>query len=862
MSLHRPSEFGLTLLMLGAAAAQSKEADVPAPAIHKSQWAQLAFDIPALPLADALAEFGTQSGLHMVADAALAQGRRSGQVRGRFTTDAALDRLLSNTGLGYRYLDDQTIMLVLPDAPRPVAYTQQAVGQVLAAAQAQPAEAQEDELQEVVVRGQNFTYNKLESANKMPMSIKETPQSVKIITQDMLHFAGVTKINDTYKLDAGGYAGHLQEGYTLSYFRGFENGYLDSFKVDGFRVIGDIKPDLAPYERVEMVKGAISTVYGQSAVAGTVNAVSKKPQAGPLAGSVSLETGAWNHYRGEFDAYGSISADDRLQFRFVGAYMDEDSYLDFTDKRQFVIAPSLRYEFSDRTSVLLQLNYQDFNYATGTGFPVQFLGGDAGDAANYQIPDVPNKLFGVSGSWARTDQQSMFMRATLEHSFANDWKLRGNLQYVRSDIKTKRAWIGAFNPLPAEGPVDTYLYFLDGTSPAYSGEVNLFGDVELFGRKHVLFFGADYSHLKQTTHPVALGLLPGTQTGFSLPNLDYSRIPDPSSIEFFAPGGVFGEGGGIVQEYDRRPIAWGVTAQAILKPTDRLAVHAGLRYSHSEQKLATHCCDYSLLEEPLPPFEEEIKAQQAVTFQSGLTYDVKDNVTVYATFGESFYPRNDYAFDPENPLGRGTFLGPDQGITYETGVKGELFGQELFWSVALFYTARTNITQTDFEHFGSPYVYDYAIELGRQRSKGVEVELQGKILPGWDAFLSAAAMNNEFSEGEFAGVVSPFGPKFGITAYTSYTIQSGALRGFGMGGGVVYKDRPDFELDGLTYPQLFPSFTEVDLRAFYDAKPWLFEISATNVLDERYFSPSYLWLGGQININPPRQVLVKVTRSF
>ena len=835
------------ILMLGAA-----------PVVPAQSNAAISFDIRTQPLEQALKAFAERTGLQLIFPAEAIDPRAvATELVGYSTPREGLEKLLAGTRYSYEFVNARTVTIRGPGSgERDGSASAFGHGGAIRLAQSAP-EAQEqsaERLEEVVVLGRNFNYDRLESANKMPMSVKDTPQAVKIITRDMLDFASVTDFNGMYKLDAGGHASFSGSGFAWSYFRGFSTDFTEAFKVDGFRVLGRIQLDFAPYERLEMVKGAVSTMYGQSSVSGTLNAVSKKPMPG-FGGSASFEGGQWGYYRGDFDVYGSVTADDRLTFRLVGAYSHEDSYLDIDYRKQWVFAPSLKYQLGENTSVLLQLDYQKFDYTPHDGVPVQFVG-DPNDAAaygiasNYQWADVPRDRFG-SAAWARSDREAIFARTYLEHTFQNDWMLRSNLQYSQVSGLVKKAYIGGYSVLPPDGSTDVTIYSDDTRDPLYSAEVNLFGDVEAFGRRHTLFFGADYSIIYNILNNWGYANVSGADTGFNIvTNPDYSLIPEPQSIRDFYPGGIYGDTGLIFRNNDRTDL-YGLTAQLMAHPTDKLMVSLGARYSHSAYRSAFTCCGPAEHEAPLPPREPGLKTSKT-TFQAGATYAITPDVNAYVTWGQTFFPRDARAFD-------GRELGPDEGETIEGGFKGELFDKRVFWSAAYFDTAKTNVLSSDPAHPG------FQLPLGEERSRGVEADLQGRLLPGWDLYVSAAKMKAEYTEGDLKGITSFLAPKFGLSVFTSYTLQGGTLRGLGFGAGVVYKDRPEFQdlvPGGLVYPQLFSDFTEVDLRVFYEREAWRFDLIGTNVLDEKYRATTFQWLTGAVEFNPPRRVIAKVSYRF
>jgi TonB-dependent siderophore receptor len=709
------------------------------------------------------------------------------------------------------------------------------------------ARAQEEQkLEEVVVRGLVFKYDRVETANKMDLGVKDTPQTVKVITADMLDFSGVTTFEDAYKLDAGATTSHSQDQFVSTYFRGFRVDSSSAVKVDGFRMSGYPTLDLAPFERFEIIKGAVSTMYGQSPVAGTLNAVSKKPRK-DFGGELSLEGGNYGHYRGQADVYGGLNSDGSLSGRLIGSYVDEDSFLDFAYGEHLVIAPSLRYEFTPRTSITLLLQYQKAEFLPSFGFGLQDLGGDPDDPANYVIPDVPRSRLAANPD-SRSERDVHFNRAVIEHQFQNDWMLRANLQQTKVDVNNDGSYATTIDP---DGFTSAYMYMRDASDEVYSGEVNLFGDVELGGREHTLFFGADY--FEQTEKQLGnYGFaIDPDGPGFNIFDPDYSAfLPMPATAADYDPAGLF--------HIARRTREYGITAQTILHATERLTFILGARYSHAETGEAFVCCDPSAAD-PLPAFgPDNTYTTQAWTFNAGTTFALTDDVNLYASYGESFTPRNDSAFDPNDPTGPGISIGPEEGKAYEIGLKGEI-GDRLMWSAAAFDIARTNISEAD--ALNPPFV----LLRGKQQARGFEADVQGEVLPGWDVYASVALLKNEFVGGEFDGFKSMLAPKVGVSLFSSYEFATGSLSGFGFGGGVVYKQRGDFRSFDIAYGQTFDilgDIMEVDARVFYKRDRWNFQLAATNLFGDTYYSPEGNYLFYALSVNPGRQVIGKISYEF
>ena len=824
------------------------------------------FDIGGQPLTLALGEFAQQSNRQILYSTDVVVTKRTGGVRGDLTPESALRMLLQGTGLTFRVTADDTI-LVERAGTQGTATWQAADAPTLRLAQASsepraaeaPAEPSEP-LEEVIVTGISFSYNNVESANKMNLSVKDTPQSVKVITHDMLDFAGITKFEDTYKIDAGSQTSNAQDGWVRTYFRGFRLNYDKALKIDGVRTPGLVAPDLSPFERFEIIKGPTSTLYGQAQVAGTLNAVSKKPRS-DFGGSLSLETGSFSHYRGELDVYGALTADEKLTSRLVASYLDEDTFLDFGFNKRLVIAPSLRYQLTPQTAATLLVQYQHVELNGSYGYGAQYVGpveGGAAEAAgrndpnNYRWPDVPRSRT-VGFPDANPDRELLLARGVLEHHFDNDWQLRGSALLTKSDVKNKGAYSGSVEP---DGDVPLYLYFTDGSGDAYSGEVNLFGDVELMGRKHTLFFGADYSR-DENGRLVGFNLLP--PGSFNIFNPDYAALPPvPANVPVFLDvGGGVNRDRTLYQET-------GLTVQTLLHPTDRLSVLLGARYSDFKLSYISVCCDETALE-PLPSgfgASTNVASDSDITFQFGSTYALTPNLNAYLSYGETFLPRNEFVASAEDPT-VGVRTAPEAGKSYEIGLKGEALRRRFLWSVAAFEIERTNISEDD----PNDNVFGFVVLRGKQRSRGLEVDFQGEVKPGWDVYGSLAVIDNKFTEGEFAGYSSFIAPKFGASLFSAYELQQGPLAGLGFGGGVVYKQRGEinqFESNGqgLFFDRLFGDTLEVDARVFYKRNPWTFQVSALNLFDSKYYSPVNNSFSSSVSVNPPRTILGKISYDF
>ena len=722
-------------------------------------------------------------------------------------------------------------------------------------------------LQEVVVTGTRFNTTDVAVITKMPQPVIDTSQSIKVFSADELSFAGITTLSELGNLDSGQYTTTMAGAYvTQNYFRGFGGiNTCNNFpiKIDGFRTNCEMPQDLSPYATVDVLKGSSSSLYGQSFVAGTLVLVSKQPEK-EFGGSASVEYGEFNHTAVQFDVHGSLTSDQSLYGRLVIAGLDEGTSFDNLSNKHVTISPSLRFDISSRDSLTWLLTDTYFYNGAGFGFPLAFNAagpGGAANGANYSIPEIPlNQLGFLQPPWSKQKGNWLNTSLRYEHLFGDSWHLSVAAQHYSADFTQKFGWVGAFSPISTNktANTDVYLYWESERDTQWAGEVNLFGDVEAFGHKQTIFFGADRTESVLGVEPYAGYFLGGNTTGFNVYQPNWSLIPDPGwSESAFHPGGIYA--GAFAVAYRRVHINQGAEINLLLRPSDNLTINLGTRHSSFTESLNRACCS-----EPLPPMTLQPSPpvrpdQSAWTYQAGANYAITQGIHAYASWGTTFEAGNSYAYNPaEGNAGVGTFLGPQKGATYEVGLKGQSQNKLINWSVDIFDTSITNSIQQDPDH------PRYSISTGKQRATGFEAEFQGKLSRAWDITLSTSSTKNIYTSGPLKDIWSPFAVKFGLSVFTDYQFQYGPLTGLGFGAGYVHKTRAPYVLNnGADLSDLIKDQNTLDLRLFYDRKPWRLELNVNNVTNQRFYTPrlanavQYDWF-----VNQPTQVLGKVIIKF
>ncbi|MGH8611844.1 MAG: TonB-dependent siderophore receptor [Gammaproteobacteria bacterium] len=631
------------------------------------------------------------------------------------------------------------------------------------------------------------------TATKMPLSIRETPQSISVITQDSIKArqaislgqaletaAGVTQANEP-----GPFAGRSGFPFTTYQIRGIETPLLFGVLEDGF-----LNPqttgarDLALYERVEVVKGPSSTLYGRGPASGFINLVRKKPLPEFRTG-LDVTIGSFDFYRVDGDVTGPLLKSGKARGRLVFAHEDAGSFVDFAESERQVVGTSLEFDLSDSTRLLLHGTYQHDRFIPHLGLPLQ------SDGENFKAPDVRRSLFfGVPGE-DRSTRELVTGSVQLEQEIGDRWlatlRLNANSPRVSQDNGLHAS------SLTPSGDTQLYAFPYESDGDIYSGEIRLNGQVEAFGRSANLTLGVDRTDLNYN-----FGVRYDAPVGIAniyAENFDDFAFVEPTMGFSDSPFGEFESNG--------------VYGQVQFRAVDRLSILLGGRYDWVDAS-----------EDGFGP---EPKRDEAFTGRAGLTFDLSKQISVYGLYAESF--------QPVSKAGRDGILDPETGDIYEIGLKTEWLDGRLGANAALFRIERDKVPIRD--PANGPFEF-FNVNAGLLRADGFELEINGEPLPGWNLSFGGILLDSEFIERD--------DPNFGnsptdaadwqVGFYTSYELQTGPLQGLGAGVGLfAVDDRPVSEsLKGT-----ISGYERVDLQAFYNGfKPLRVSLQVRNVLDEKY----------------------------
>jgi len=373
------------------------------------------FKIPAQPLDDALTELADHAGMRLLYQADTVKNLHSHPVSGRFSPEQALQILLSDSGLNYRKTADNAITVeklsAAPNANEIDAAVTLGTVKVTATA--------EDDINSDSPYNTRYNRTNATTATKTDTPIMQTPVSVKVVPQQVLKDQQVITVDQALRNVSGVVSG---AGGTGTFFiRGF-----GSYKIyrDGFLNGGEWAhtEDLENIERVEVLKGPGSLLYGRTEPGGLVNFVTKQPLDTPYY-SLRQQFGSFDHYRTSIDATGPITAYKDLGYRFNLGYQTNRTFQEFGGNERLLVAPTLRWRISDQTTSTLKVEYSDIQ-VKGNG-RVPLLGNRPAN-----LPRSRN----LGDPWNIQEDEYVMLSLNTEHHFNDDWKLRHRFNFQNYNL--------------------------------------------------------------------------------------------------------------------------------------------------------------------------------------------------------------------------------------------------------------------------------------------------------------------------------------------------------------------------------------------------------------------------------------------
>ncbi|WP_447970941.1 TonB-dependent siderophore receptor [Nitrospira sp. M1] len=760
------------------------------------------FDIPEGNLSTALKAYARLVDWQLLYSSDLVAGRHTKGLQGTYSKQEALRRLLTGTGVTYRFSDANTVTLIAQEDAGAAGIAGAAAG-VPSGSDIPVVQVQPIEVTDTITRNKAFLppvdgYKADEtiSSTRTALPINETPTSIGVVTRDV--------IRDTFSLSQrsalehvsgvsnGGIRPNRSESFQI---RGFSDG-VENFSVlrsNGLPTDTFFAPDPALIERYEIIKGPASIAGGASSPGGVVNRITKTPQDANFAIS-EFQAGSYDFYRGTVDANGVLPQHPNVRGRLIFAVEEGGNFIDNVPVRQYMVAPSIEMDFFDGAGTLLLTgHYQQFDGAGYGGFPLMQDG---------SIPDIPRtrNIGGGSENGAELTFRGQDYELHYNHEFVNNLTLSIKGKYEHSDLSDKVIYAYDIGGIPLSGDVTIGDGLRQFDIETFAGEIFLNKEFEAFGHKHELLAGVD--HRDQNLDFVIAYSTLGIDNIFNPAN--NFQVQSKTDLRTSASGNFN------PRTTDLRQT--GLFSQVVVRPFDALTIVAAGRYDFAQiAQKDTRTNDVN-----------EDKSRK-LTGRVGATYELLPGFRVYAGFSQSFQT-NAFA------VTRNGLLDPETGENYEVGGKVDLLDGRLRVTTALFRNYRQNAETTD------PTDGRFSIGIGEQRHQGVEFDVNGQLWSGLNVTGNFTYLDAEITKDTRNGAVgsAPNGvPRYFGGGFVTYELQSGALQGVGFGGGVYFQSPVKL---GIPNTISVNGYERVDAVVFYrpPQKAYDFTINVRNLFDTTY----------------------------
>jgi outer membrane receptor for ferric coprogen and ferric-rhodotorulic acid len=663
--------------------------------------------------------------------------------------------------------------------------------------------------------GDSYTTKAASGATRLPLSLRETPQSVSVVTEQQMKDFGLTNVNAVLDTTTGVNVERVETDRTYYSARGFD---ITNFLVDGVGLPfangeqeGDL--DTALYQSVEVLRGANGLLSFTGNPSATISFVRKRPTA-DFQGSVGVTVGSWDNRRLDVDLSGPLNDSHSVRGRLIAAGQDTDSYLDRYNLRKQVLGGIVEADLSSSTLLTAGVTYQK-NKTHGGMWGALPLYNTDGTPTDY------DRSTSTSADWSRWNIADTRAFVELTQQLGNDWSIKGSLNYRRIAEDSNLFYV--YGTPDAQTGLGLYSYPSAYTSKErqYVADLYATGPFELLGRRHELVLGANWA--EDNVHQLSSY---GEGIGTPLPPLnewtgDYPEPPFDAS---------YGNG----DFHIKRKTMYATARWSLADPVTLIT---GASLVHIEQYGANYGVPSNFEKTQTTPFV-------------GLVYDFSQHYSAYASYAQLFNPQT--SLDINNKV-----LDPVTGTNVEVGVKGEWYDGRLNAAFALFRSRQDGLAEYAGHNLATNQDYYTGIDA---TSKGYEFDVSGQLTDNWQ-------LSGGYTQ---LGLVDPQGnnvrtyvPRRMFRLATSYRFD--ALPGFKVGGTLrwqdrIYRDQQAVALDGSEIFTTQGSYAVLGLMAGYDfGQHWSTTLNLDNVTNRKYI-PSLYWDQGFYAA--PRSYMVNVRYSF
>ncbi|WP_301358896.1 TonB-dependent siderophore receptor [Stutzerimonas nitrititolerans] len=760
-----------------------------------SEQSVRSYEIPAGPLSSALSRFAGEAGVMLSVDGRLLEGRQSGGLSGQYGVDEGFDALLQGSGL-QAVRNAQGTYSLAPRAEqastvelKPMVVEGFALGNALGE-----------------MEGYNATHSSV--ATKTSMPLVETSQTVSVVTRQQIEDQGSRSIAQAVRYTPGlmssPYGATTRYDYVA--MRGINDGSVDNLYLDGQKLLGDSGTysslQVDPYfvERIDILKGPSSVLYGRSLPGGLVAMTTKKPQY-ETRRQLQLSYGSNDYKQVAFDLTGPLE-DERIAYRLVGVAKDADNQVDGIEEKRYAVMPSLSIDFTEDTRLtLLAMLQHDPESGYHGGLPAD------GTVTSHGGRRISRSFFEGDEDYEKFERDQQMIGYQFEHRFNDVVSARQNFQYLDSTVESGQVY--QYGYATAD---ELVRYYTGGDEALHAWSIDnqlqfLFDTGAL---SHTLVTGLDYQRRKA--------------------KVDYDAASGLSPINPYT--GAVGAGSPVFyHQYDetRELEQTGLYVQDLIS-LGNWRFSLGVRqdwvdvsFDHTEDAAYGDQTDSAKLEQ--------------LTGRVGVLYAFDNGLSPYASYSESFNPNATAAYNEVSP---GVYdialLDATEGEQYEVGLKYQPLGTDDLYTISYFDLKQSNLANKDSNE-------NFYRAVGELTSKGVEVEARLRPLEQVNVLASYTYMDVEYSK-DFTGAagVNNRGNRPNAVArnmaslWADYTFAQGPLAGLQIGGGARYFGKSWVDAENTLR---IPSYTLYDAMLGYDLSRVGLQgvgvrLNLNNLTDEKY----------------------------
>ena len=746
-----------------------------------------AYNLPAAPLSTTLNQIASQGGLALSLNPALAAGKTSAPVSGQYDAAGALRAALRGTGLQLEQSSTGTYTLVaVPEG-------------VMALPETSVIGVENLETAWSPVEG--YTATRTAAGSKTDTALVEAPRSISVATRQQMEDRGVHSLDDAVRympgITASSYGSDTRADWLR--VRGFEpTQFLDGLPLPK-GVYANPKQETWNLDRLALLRGPASSVYGQTPPGGLLDMVSRRPS--DIASSeIQLQYGSDNHRQINFASTGKIDEAGQFLYGISGVVRDSGTQVDHVDNKRYNIAPSLTWNIDEDTKFTLLSQFtRDDTGITSQFLPIQ------GTKIKSPFGDISHHKNLGDPDWEYYDRTYYALGYAFEHRLNDTWQFKQNLRYTKSDLSFQSLTPGSypFTQVDDQGNVGRTSTSVDEDISQFAVDNNFQADFATGDIRHTLLLGLDHQR-SNTNYTSIFG--DGLETNVINPIYGQPIVRPARSTAFY--------------DYNQKTYQTGLYVQDQMALDQwRLTLGGREDWVHTSTQFINK------------GDATNTQRDKAFSGNAALSYVFDSGFVPYLSYAESFQPTTG-----ADATSTGS-LKPTEGKQWELGIKYQPPGSKTLLSAAMYDLTQKNVSVNTFVDGVS-----ITSQTGEVKVKGLELEAVSDVTENLKVIAAYTLAKSEVQNGADKGNRLQLMPNQQASLWTDYTWHTGVLDGFGVGAGVrytgnTYGDKANTWLGKADAYTVFDASVHYDLgRLDNSLKGASLALNATNLFDKEYIS--------------------------